>query len=397
MMSEQQEPLTILDDAKQEALLRWRLVLGRRAEEAGSDRFKLPLSQISIPGMSGVDADGLDQSMEFLYGDERGAGLDDASPSISRWLGDIRRYFPDDVVVMLQRDAIERRDLASLLFERETLLMLEQDIELAATILTLQSRIPDEVRETAREVVRNIVEKLKQQLMHEVRQTIVGALARSKHSVIPSARNLDWKRTIERNMKHYDPGLGTIVPERFLFWANERRFRNWDVIVCVDQSGSMTRSVVYSSIMAAIFASIQTLDTKLVFFSTRIADMTEYIDDPVEVLFGAQLGGGTDIARAVLYCNDLITRPDKTIFILITDLYEGGSVNVLLSQLRQIVENRVHVVCLLALDDSGHPAFNKALAGQVRDLGIPTLASTPNKLAELIGDIIRGGSVESTV
>lgn len=382
------------DDPTLESLLRWRLILGRRAEEMENSLFKLANligGGWGEPGQ-GADPFGIDRSLDFLYGDdeERGGGLEDASPSIARWLGDIRRYFPEDVVVMLQRDAIARKDLAALLMERETLLMLEKDVELAATILSLQKRIPEEVKETARQVVREIVEKLSKELAHDVRQAVLGALTHSRHSVIPSARNLDWKRTIERNLKHYQPDRKLVIPHRFYFWANERRFRDWDIIVCVDQSGSMMRSVVYSSIMAAIFASVEALNTHLVFFSTRIADMTEHVTDPVEVLFGAQLGGGTDIARAVTYCARQIRRPEKTIFILITDLFEGGNAQVMLSELQQMVESKVHALCLLALDDAGQPAYNKPIASQVRALGIPVLAATPRKLVGMVGNIIRG-------
>jgi uncharacterized protein with von Willebrand factor type A (vWA) domain len=297
--------------------------------------------------------------------------------------------------MMLQKDAIARKDLATLLFERESLLMLEKDVELAATILSLQRRIPEETRETARQVVREIVEKLSKELEHDVRQAVIGALTHSRHSVIPSARNLDWKRTIERNLRHYQPARKLVVPHRFYFWANERRFRDWDIIVCVDQSGSMTRSVVYSSIMAAIFASVEALKTQLILFSTRIADLTEHVADPVEVLFGAQLGGGTDIARAVTYCNQQITRPEKTIFILITDLYEGGSTQVMLSELQKMAESKVHALCLLALDDAGQPAYNKELASRVRGLDIPVMAATPRKLVRMVSSIIRGQSLES--
>lgn len=384
------------DDPTREALVRWRLILGRRAEGVSEALFGLANLVSGGWGESetGVDPFGIDSSLDLLYGDEaeRSGGLDDASPAIARWLGDIRRYFPEEVVVMLQKDALARKDMAALLFEEETLLRLEKNVELAATILSLQRRIPEEVRETARQVVREIVEKLSKELEHDVRQTVIGALTHSRHSVIPSARNLDWKRTIERNLRHYQPSHRLVIPHRFYFWANERRFRDWDIIVCVDQSGSMVPSVVYSSIVAAIFASVEALKTHLIFFSTRIADMTEHVSDPVEVLFGAQLGGGTDIARAVTYCNEQIARPEKTIFVLITDLHEGGSAEVMLGELRKMVDSKVHVLCLLALDDSGQPAFNKELAARVRSLDIPVLAATPHKLVEMVGNIIRGAT-----
>ncbi|HOT90086.1 MAG TPA: VWA domain-containing protein [Anaerolineae bacterium] len=376
-----------LTSDQQRALLRWRLALGQRAERALGGRM-------ALGGLASVapeqDVFGLDDALELVYGGEKGPGGAAASlPNIPRWLGDVRRYFPNDVVAMIQKDAIERRGLRQLLLEKETLPKLEKNVELAATLIALQKMIPDEVKETARQVVREIVEQIRDKLEPQIRQAVIGALARNRRSVLPVYRNVDWKRTIERNLKHYDPARRVLIPERFYFWANQRRLREWQIILCVDQSGSMANSVVYASIMAAIFASLDALRTHLIFFDTDIADMTDLLDDPVELLFGAQLGGGTDIARAVAYAADLVLQPEKTLFILITDLYEGGDEKALLGTLSALVESHVRVLCLLALDDTGRPSFNHGLAQQVRALDIPAFGCTPGKLAELIEDMLR--------
>ncbi len=373
---------------QQRALLRWRLVLGQKAERALGGGMALSHLASVAPEQ---DVFGLDDALELVYGgEERQGGTSASLPNIPRWLGDVRRYFPTDVVAMVQKDAIERRGLRQLLFEKETLPKLEKNVELAATLISLQGMIPDEVKETARQVVRAIVEQIRQKLEPQIRQAVIGALTRNRHSALPVYRNVDWKRTIERNLKHYDPTRRVLIPERFYFWANQRRLREWQIILCVDQSGSMANSVVYASIMAAVFASLDALRTHLIFFDTEVADMTDVLDDPVDLLFGAQLGGGTDIARAVGYAADLVLQPEKTIFILITDLYEGGDEEALLRRLGALVESHVRVLCLLALDDAGRPSFNRALARQVRALDIPAFGCTPGKLVELIEDVLKG-------
>ena len=79
--------------------------------------------------------------------------------------------------------------------------------------------------------------------------------------------------------------------------------------MCIDQSGSMAESVVYSSVFGAVLASLRSVRTRLVVFDTEVVDLTDELDDPVDVLFGVQLGGGTDINRALAYCESLVERP----------------------------------------------------------------------------------------
>jgi Mg-chelatase subunit ChlD len=396
--------LNFLSDLERQSLLRWRLVLGRRAEQCqgsmlsqgggsggkgGGDSF------LGIGGLAGaggigeaeVDVFGLDNSLELVYS-ERSAGLSNSSPNIPRWLGDIRRYFPADVVQMVQKDAIERQGLKELLLDKDTLPLLEKNVELVGTILQLQRMMSDEVRQTARIVVGEIVENIKRKLEQQIRQSVSGALNRKQHSPIPIYRNLDWRRTLRRSLKNYDPERKRLISERFYFWSNQKKFADWQIVVCVDQSGSMASSVVYSSIMAAIFASLEVLQTHLVFFDTSVVDMTPMLFDPIEILFASQLGGGTDIAQAVSYCRGLITQPEKTIFILITDLYEGGNQQILLQELNEMVESKIKATCLLALDDTARPGFDHEMARKVRALGIPTFACTPKKLVEFIEDIL---------
>jgi uncharacterized protein with von Willebrand factor type A (vWA) domain len=382
-----------------EALTRWRLILGRRAEQAnpafrlgdrrdGDESGDAPL-QRALPAGIGLTA--LDRALSFVYdSNERFGGTGDSAPYVPQWLEQMRTLFNQSTLAMVQRDAFERTGLAELLLQPEIVPRLQPDVRLAATILSFKEQIPDEVKQTARDLIRQVVDELRRKLETQIVQTVIGALQRNRYSPIRSARNLDWRRTLKSNLKNYIPERKTIIPERLYFWANEKRYRDWQIIILVDQSGSMANSAIYASLMACIFASLQVLETHLVVFDTSIVDLTPYLSgDPVELLFSLQLGGGTDIAQAVAYGASLVKRPEKCIFVLITDLFEGGDEAALLMRLRALRESKVQVLCLLALED-GKPVYHKTLARQVAALDIPTVAATPNKLLELMEQILKG-------
>jgi uncharacterized protein with von Willebrand factor type A (vWA) domain len=382
-----------------EALTRWRLILGRRAEQAnpafrlgdrrdGDESGNAPL-QRALPAGIGLTA--LDRALSFVYdSNERFGGTGDSAPYVPQWLEQMRALFNQSTLAMVQRDAFERTGLAELLLQPEIVPRLQPDVRLAATILSFKEQIPDEVKQTARDLIRQVVDELRRKLETQIVQTVIGALQRNRYSPIRSARNLDWRRTLKSNLKNYIPERKTIIPERLYFWANEKRYRDWQIIILVDQSGSMANSAIYASLMACIFASLQVLETHLVVFDTSIVDLTPYLSgDPVELLFSLQLGGGTDIAQAVAYGASLVKRPEKCIFVLITDLFEGGDEAALLMRLRALRESKVQVLCLLALED-GKPVYHKTLARQVAALDIPTVAATPNKLLELMEQILKG-------
>ena len=384
---------------RDDALTRWRLILGRRAEQAnpafrlggkreGDEPSDAPL-QRALPAGMGLTA--LDRALSFVYdSNERFGGTGDSAPYVPQWLEQMRALFNQSTLAMVQRDAFERTGLAELLLQPEIVPRLQPDVRLAATILSFKEQIPDEVKQTARDLIRQVVDELRRKLETQIVQTVIGALQRNRYSPIRSARNLDWRRTLKSNLKNYLPERKTIIPERLYFWANEKRYRDWQIIILVDQSGSMANSAIYASLMACIFASLQVLETHLVVFDTSIVDLTPYLSgDPVELLFSLQLGGGTDIAQAVAYGANLVKRPEKCIFVLITDLFEGGDEAALLMRLRALRESKVQVLCLLALED-GKPVYHKTLARQVAALDIPTVAATPNKLLELMEQILKG-------
>lgn len=372
---------------------RWRLILGKEADQqlcqmAGRSRL-LDGDQANLDEALGQIYGGPAEVQENRGG-KRSAGLGGSAPKLAKWLGDIRSYFPSDVVAVIQRDAIEKKGLQQLLFEPETLGQVTPNVELVGTLLSLQGMIPEKTKETAREVVRAVVEEIIKRLRGGVEQAVRGAINRSRHSPMRSLPNLDWARTIRRNLKNYDRKRKVVIPESFHFFARQHRRKEWNVIVCMDQSGSMADSVVYGGVMGAIFASLPALETHVIAFDTEVVDLTEKCHDPVDLLFGVQLGGGTDINRAVGYCQKLVHDPRKTLFLLITDLFEGGNQRELLRRMEEMTSSGVRSICLLALADSGVPCYDEHLAGKFAELGVPSFACTPNMLPTLVEGALKG-------
>jgi Mg-chelatase subunit ChlD len=374
-----------------EALLRWRLALGPGAEQVSP---RLSLSALGS-GAGALDLEGdrlgdLDGALGFVY-DERRAGLSGSRPYVPKWLDLIREFFRKDVVAFVQKDAIEKRGLTQLLFEPETLPFLERNVELVTTLVSARGMIPDKAKEAARQIVREVVEELRKKLETEVRTAILGAVRRNTESPLKVARNLDWKKSIRRNLRHWDAEKKRLIPERFYFWSNQRRRHEWEIAIVVDQSGSMAQSVVYSSVMAAIFASLDVVRTRLLFFDTEIVDMTPLLVDPVEVLFSTQLGGGTDINRAVAYAQaNFVEKPEKTIFLLVTDLFEGGNKAELVMRMRQLVESKVKTMVLLALSDAGKPSYDHDLARDLASFGVHCFGCTPKLLVQVVERVMKG-------
>lgn len=354
---------------------RWRLVLGQAAE----NELSVNLDSLEL---------GMDRALEALYDHERRGGLGPSSPNVARWLGDIRSYFPASVVRVMQQDALERLNLRQMLLEPEMLEQAEPDVNLVATLLSLKSVIPARTRETARNVVQRVVRELERRIRAPLHQAVRGALSRAGRTRRPRPSEVDFDRTILKNLKNYQPELGAVVAERLVGHAR-RRSALRDIVLCVDQSGSMLSSVVYSSIFAAALASLRSVSTRFVVFDTSVLDLSEELQDPVDLLFGTQLGGGTDINLALSHCQRLVTRPRDTILVLITDLYEGGDTQAMLGRASELVKRGVNLVCLLALTDQGTPSYDHDNAAAFAALGIPTFACTPDLFAELMAAAIQ--------
>jgi hypothetical protein len=315
---------------------------------------------------------------------QRGGGLGRSKPGVVRWLGDIRRYFPTDVVKVLQRDAVERLDLKQLLLEPELLQAVEPDIGLVTLLVELNKVLPDETRATARHVIAKVLADVEARLTDQTRRAVRGALARSARTRRPRPGDIDWPHTISANLKHWLPEQRTIVPEQLIGHGRRQQSLARDVVIAVDQSGSMAESVVYASLFAAVLAQLPTLRTRFIAFDTAITDLTPFLHDPVEVLFGVQLGGGTDIASALTYCQRQIERPRKSVMVLISDLYEGGNGDLMRQRAGEMVASGVNVIVLLALSDEGTPAHDRAHAEALVALGATVMATTPAEFPDVL-------------
>lgn len=360
---------------------RWSLVLGGKQPESLSDSDEQ-----------------LDYLLRQLYeesdpDEKRGASLSSSAPRLSRWLGDVRERFPKGVVRLMQKDAFQRLNLHQMLLQPEMLEQIEPDIHMLANLMSLRSLIPEQAKDSARQLVAQIVADLLQRLQSQTEQAIRGSLNRAARIQKPRHSDIDWARTIKANLRHYQPELGSIIPERLIGFGRKRPNRLKQVMLCVDQSGSMATSVIYASIFAAVMASIPALKTQLVVFDTLVVDLTEQLQDPIDVLFGIQLGGGTDINSALAYCQQRISAPQDTSLILITDLYEGGDSEQLLQRAAALKQSGVNLITLLALNDDGAPCFHSGLAQSFANLAIPTFACSPDQFPDLMAVALQGGSI----
>lgn len=373
-----------IDEKKQ--LKRWRLILGESAEDKLNSMGGLPLSAEEML---------MDSALSQIYGADSsdgagtGAGKGMSSPKLTKWLGDLRSLFEPMEIKVIQRDAIERKGMKQLLFEPEMLDGLEPDISTGALLLMLKDQIPKKAKENAREFIQKIVDDINRRLADNLRRSVTSALNRKEHSPIPSASALDYKLTIRRNLKNYNPEIKTILPEKFYFFERASKSASRTIILDIDQSGSMGESAIYSSVMGCILASIRSLKTHVIAFDTSVNDLTDMCSDPVDLLYGIQLGGGTDIEKSVAYCSGLVTEPAKTTMFIVTDLYEGGNRNGLIRRISELKSSGVNIIVLLAISDRGKPCYDENLAQKIAGFDIPCFACPPEKLPDLLERALR--------
>lgn len=357
-------------------LTRWRLLLGGGDSDGTGQDLEGNLQQ-------------MDQTLQALYdsAQNRKGGLGSSSPNLNRWLGDIRRFFPTSVVQVMQKDALQRLGLERMLLEPELLEAVQPDVHLIATLLSLKNIIPQQTKETARKVVREVVEELQQQLQLPFVQALKGAINRSAQRRRPHHGEINWDQTIRRNLKHYQPEYKSIIPHQLVGYGRKGQALK-EIILCIDQSGSMATSVVYASIFGAVMASLTAIKTQMVVFDTAVVDLTEHLHDPVDLLFGTNLGGGTDINRALQYCQTLVQRPKDTILVLISDLYEGGNRQELMRRFGEIQRSGLKLIPLLSLSDDGKPVYDRDMAQYLASLGSPAFACTPKQFPDLMAKAI---------
>lgn len=367
-----------------ERVRRWRLMLG--GADDGTDA--------ALVG----DDTRIDAALAAVYdappragrGSRRQGGLGSSAPAVSRWLGDIRRFFPTSVVQVIQRDAIERLQLQQLLLEPELLNAIEPDVHLVATLMELSRLLPDTTRLTARRVVGTVVAEIEARLANRTRQALSGALHRAARIRRPRPGDVDWDRTIRANLRHYLPERRTIVPEHLIGYGRRQQAIAKELVLAIDQSGSMADSIVYAGVFASVLASLRSLRTTIVAFDTTVVDLSALTSDPVDVLFGIQLGGGTDIDNAIAYCEQFVTRPSDTVLVLLSDLFEGGVRDALVTRMDRLVRRGVTCMVLLALSDEGAPAYDHEHAAALADIGVVSVACTPFAFPDLLAAAVEG-------
>jgi Mg-chelatase subunit ChlD len=373
--------------SQKQAARRWRLVLGRHA-----DRLLEPSE------MDQRDRD-LEFSLDYLYGREyegkgmqrsrsRGAGLDPSQIQAIDWLERTRKLFPREVYERIQGHALDKYQMSELLKDPATLLSLEPNQALARTLISMRGRLGAATLDAARTVIRKVAEDITRSLRSEFVNAFQGRRNRFRQSQLRSAQNFDWRATIQANLRHYDKASGRLLIERPRFNARVKRQLPWDVILCVDQSGSMLDSVMYSAIVAGILSSLPAVNVRLVVFDTNVVDLTHIAHDPVQVLLTVQLGGGTDIGKAMQYCEQLVQAPHRTVIALVSDFMEGAMPGPLLASVARLTGSRVRMLGLAALDSDTRPVFDQSMAQRLADRGMEVAALTPSHFAAWLAEVM---------
>jgi Mg-chelatase subunit ChlD len=380
-----------------QTLTRWRLILGKNAEQHG----------ICI-GAGDEQAQRIEALVGFLFGEGPGGGPGSGSGShpktgdrtgglgpghamnVPRWVDEVHQLFPREAREVLERELVNRRGLRELMEKPELLERIEPNKELVKTLLTHRDLMNDKTRGLARKIIEKVVEELKKKLKVQIEQAITGAIRRDRHSPRRVYRNLDLKRTVRKNLHNYDAKSQKLLVDRIFFHAAERKSRPWHIVIAVDQSGSMLDSAIYSAVMASIFAELPAVRTSLFLFDTDIADLSDQVGQPVDVLLSIQLGGGTDITRALQYASQLVREPARSIVVCITDFYEGRAEKELVSQVKEMAQSGIRMIGLGALGYDARPEYNKTTASKCRKVGMDILSCTPEKLADAMAHIIRG-------
>lgn len=369
-----------------ENLNKWRLILGKNSE-----------NHISFHGgySDSVSYYDIEKALDYLYSHEHGdkvmrtGGSEASQLYIADWITEVRRIFPKKTVEVLEKQALENFNMTELLTDKEVLQKMEPNTELLKTILQFKHLMKSDVLSEARRIIKKVVDELTKKLTTEVQRSLLGKLDRSMPSNVKSIRNLDVRKTIRLNLKNYDAEQERLVLKKVYFNSRTKRFAKKRIIIAIDESGSMMESVIYSAVMAGIFAKLPMLDTKLVIFDTNVVDLSGYVDDPVEVLLGMQLGGGTNIGGALRYCESLCSNPYNTIYVTVTDLYEGGNIGSLLKTCSDIMASGSKMIFLTALDKDANPAYDKSIGQRLADMGAFVGAMTPEQLGDYVGKLIK--------
>ena len=368
-------------------LNRWRLVLGGQSDK--SIDFQGDAREIA-------EFSEMEELLDFLYdraggedvrgeGASRAGGLEKSQLRAAEWITKVRELFPKQTAEVLEKHALDEFGMTELLTDKKVLEQITPDLGLLKTILQLKHLMRGEVLELAKKIAREVAEELRKKLENSIRRSILGRIDRTSSSPVHSARNLDLKKTIRRNLRHYDTENERLILEEVYFSNRVKRYSTWRVIIAIDESGSMIGSVIYSAVMAQILSNLPFADVRLVIFDTSVVDLSGQAEDPAEILMSVQLGGGTDIGRALRYCESLVETPAKTCILCVTDLYEGAPERHLLGAAQSILTSGVKLNFLTALDENANPAFDRRLGQKLADMGAFVGAMTPEQLGGYIG------------
>jgi predicted metal-dependent peptidase len=372
-----------------EVINRWRLLLGSFSEDTFEDFIPEGTFQYQE----------IDDLIDFLYGREYSAerdfrqgssgSLDPSQLIVPEWISKIRKVFPKEVIERLENDALEKYQLAEILTDKKVLESMQPNMSLLKNILALKNRMKGDIVEIAKKIVRQVVEDLMKKLESDVQKSFMGKIKRNESTTFKISKNFDFKKTLRKNLKYYDNNLKTIIPQRIYFNPRIKRFNPWDIIICVDQSGSMVESVIYSAIMASIFAKLPILKISLVIFDTEVVDLSAYVDDPVDVLMSVQLGGGTDIGKAFNYCETLIETPLRTMMVVVTDLCDGAGYSPMYNSAKRIIESGAKLFILTGMDEQSQGMVDENAANVMAALGAKVASVTPRSLALWISESIK--------
>jgi Mg-chelatase subunit ChlD len=370
-------------------LARWRLVLGKYAKE----RIHASMSAEQLR---------IENALDFLYSREyQGRGvreeeegsrsegsLDPSQLTVPRWLSEVRELFPKETVAVIEKHALDRYGLTELITDPEILRRLEPNFDLLKMLLTFRGHLKGEVLGEARRIIRSVVDEIKQRLAAEVNRAFSGRRNRFRHSNVKIMQNLDWRGTIRKNLKNFDTRRKQMLIDRVLFFSRVQRRLPWRIILCVDQSGSMAGSVIYSAVMAGILSGLPLIDVKLVVFDTAVVDLSDHVEDPVEILMSVQLGGGTNIGQAMRYCEQLLDDPHRSIMVLVSDFCEGGEPSRMIASSQRFRESGAKLLGLAALDENANPSYDVHMAERLAAAGMDIAALTPKHFAEWLAKTI---------
>ena len=367
------------------SLNRWRLILGS-------------FSNLEIDN----EYSEIDETLNFLYDREYtqngGYSLDNFNNSnsskeksaltVPKWISKVKKLFPKETVEIMQKQALEKYKLTEILTDENILKEIEPNIELLKNILTFKDMMSQNVKKLAYDIVKKTLEEIKNKMEVEIKKVFYGKKLPNSNTTNKIFKNLDIKKTIRYNLKNYDIKNKTIFTDKLFFNQNIKKYNPYNIIILIDESGSMLDSVIYSSIMASIFANLPYLSIKLIIFDISVVDLSEHIKEPIDILFKVQLGGGTNISQALEYAKKITFAPDKTIVLLISDLFDSNDYKLMYKNANDIIESGSKLIVLTALDYNANSIYDKEAARYFSKIGAKVGALTPSKLSKWISDII---------